>query len=66
MAENSRLVVFDTNAIEQRYLAPLLRGEVCRDFERLRRNTPQYTPAFYVKSYYEICGAWPIFSSLLR
>jgi hypothetical protein len=54
--ELSRLVVFDTNAIEQRYLAPLLRGEVCRDFDRLRCSSSQYTPAFYVKSYYEICS----------
>jgi hypothetical protein len=54
MAEHSRLVVFDTNAIEQRYLTPLLRGETCRDFDRLRRS--EYIPAFYVKSYYEICS----------
>lgn len=49
------IVLFDTNAIEQRYLAPLLRGEVCRDFELLRSQTPSLKPAIYIKSYYEIC-----------
>lgn len=52
---NRRLVVFDTNVIESRYLAPLLRGETCRDFARLREHEPPYVPAIFVKSYYEIC-----------
>jgi hypothetical protein len=50
-----RLVVFDTNVIEGRYLAPLLRGQRCRDLDLLRAHTPAYTPALYVKSFYEIC-----------
>lgn len=52
---SDRLVVFDTNVIEQRYLAPLLRGEPCRDFALLRTHDPPYHPTVYVKSYYEIC-----------
>lgn len=56
VTENAQLVVFDTNAIEERYLAPLLRGEQCRDFDRLRAAKPAYTPSLYVKSYYEICS----------
>ncbi len=49
------LVVFDTNAVEKLYLAPLLRGEACRDFDYIRHHEPPYTPALYVKSFYEIC-----------
>ena len=52
---DKRLVVFDTNVVEARYLAPLLRGEECRDFALLRRTASPYQPALYVKSYYEIC-----------
>ena len=51
----TRVVVFDTNVLEARYLAPLLRGERCRDFDLLRTNTPAYRPAIYIKSFYEIC-----------
>jgi hypothetical protein len=47
--------VFDTNVIESHYLAPLLRGEQCRDFALLRQHVPSYKPGLYVKSYYEIC-----------
>jgi hypothetical protein len=50
-----RLVVFDTNVIERYYLAALLKGEPCRDFERLRTHHLGYTPALYIKSFYEIC-----------
>jgi hypothetical protein len=48
------IVVFDTNVIERRYLAPLLRGEPCRDFELLR--DAGYRPALCAKSFYEICS----------
>jgi hypothetical protein len=48
-------VVFDTNVIERYYLAPLLRGEPCRDFQHLREHAPAYTPALCIKSFYEIC-----------
>lgn len=48
------MVVFDTNVIEGRYLAPLLRGEPCRDFELLR--DAGYRPALCAKSFYEICS----------
>ncbi|MCB1055600.1 MAG: hypothetical protein KDD11_08830 [Acidobacteria bacterium] len=54
-AQYSRLVVFDTNAIEGRYLEPLLRGETCRDLALVRACDPPYVPALYVKSFYEIC-----------
>lgn len=54
-ADFSRLVVFDTNTVEGRYLAPLLRGEKCHDLELLRTANPPYMHAIYVKSYYETC-----------
>jgi hypothetical protein len=53
-SDDMPIVVFDTNVIEGRYLAPLLRGEPCRDFELLRGAG--YRPATYVKSFYEICN----------
>ena len=53
-ADNRSIVVFDTNVIEGRYLTALLKGEQCRDFESLRREG--YQPAYYVKSFYEICS----------
>lgn len=52
---DQRLVVFDTNVLEARYLAPLLRGEPCHDFNRLREHAPGYRPSLFIKSYYEIC-----------
>lgn len=52
---DQRLVIFDTNVLESRYLAPLLRGEQCRDFALLREHAPAYKPGLFVKSYYEIC-----------
>lgn len=51
----SRLVIFDTNTIERRYLAPLLRGQKCRDLELLRWAQAPYEPALHIKSLYEIC-----------
>ena len=50
-----RLVVFDTNVVEARYLEPLLRGQDCRDLARLRDPAAGYSPAIFIKSYYEIC-----------
>lgn len=49
---DSRLVLFDTNVIEGRYLGPLLAGEKCEDFERLQEKG--YQPAVFVKTLYEI------------
>jgi hypothetical protein len=48
-----RLILFDTNIIERRYLSALLRGERCRDFDFV--NSKGFTPAVHVHSLCEIC-----------
>jgi hypothetical protein len=49
-----RLVVFDTNVVESRFVAPLLRAESLRDFALLQADPNPYVPAVAIKSVLEI------------
>jgi len=47
-----RTVIIDTSVVEERYLGPLLRGDVCRDIDRIVRAG--YDPAMLTLSLTEI------------
>lgn len=49
-----RWAVFDTNVLESRYIAPLLRGEAIRDFQILQGGKYPLTPAVAFKSVLEV------------
>lgn len=54
MAIPANLIVFDTCAVEGKYLLPILRGERLLDMERLRALQPHYSPAISIKTLFEL------------